>query len=193
MEPWIWAILLLALGIGLVVLEVFFPSAGILGFLATVTLIAAVVMGFYQSALAGALIFAAVVLGLPATLILAFRYWPKTAMGRRILLLAPKSEDVLPDDPTKDLLKGYIGRRGKAKSKLLLSGVITIDGRTVDAVSESMPVEVGQTVQVVQVRGRRVVVRPVADDELPPSPPADPLQRAFDDPFELPRLDSDRP
>jgi hypothetical protein len=48
-------------------------------------------------------------------------------------------------------------------------------------------------VQVVQVRGRRVVVRPVADDELPPSPPADPLQRDFDDPFELPRLDSDRP
>ena len=124
---------------------------------------------------------------------LAFKYWPKTAMGRRLLLSAPKSEDVLPDDPEKERLKGLIGRTGRAKSKLLLSGVVTIDGRTVDAVSESMPIEVGQTVQVVQVRGHRVVVRPVAEEEPPAPPPADPLQRTYDDPFDLPRLDSDRP
>ena len=123
--------------------------------------------------------------GLPTAIVLAFKYLPKTAMGRRLLLMAPKSEDVLPDDPEKERLKSLIGRTGRAKSKMLLSGVITIDGRTVDAVSESMPVEVGQTVRVVQVRGHRVVVRPV-DEEPAAAPPADPLQRTYDDPFELP-------
>jgi membrane-bound ClpP family serine protease len=191
MDPWVWAILLLALGTGLAVAEVFFPSAGILGFLSAVTLVGAVVMGFYQGPLAGALTLGAVVIGLPVMIVLAFQYWPKTAMGRRVLLVAPKSEDVLPDDADKQHVKTLIGRIGRAKSKLLLSGVITIDGRTVDAVSESMPVEVGQAVRVVQVRGLRVVVRPVAEDDEPVPPPTDPLKQSFDDPFELPRLDNE--
>ena len=37
------------------------------------------------------------------------------------------------------------------------------------------------------------MVRPVAEEEASPSPPADPLKQTFDDPFDLPRLDSDRP
>ena len=193
MEPFVWPILLLVLGIGLAVLEVFFPSAGILGFLSASALVGAIAMGFYQSPLVGVLILVGAAFGLPTVIVLAFQYWPKTAMGRRVLLSAPNSEDVLPDDPKKDRLKDLIGRTGRAKSKLLLSGVITIDGRTVDAVSESMPVEVGQTVLVLQVRGQCVVVRPVADEEPSASPPADPLQRSYDDPFDIPRLDTDRP
>ena len=193
MEPWTWAILLLVLGTGLALLEVFFPSAGILGFLSAAALLAAIVMGFWQSPVVGGVVLVTIAVGLPTVIALALQYWPKTAMGQRVLLAAPRSADVLPDDPDKELLKGLVGRTGKAKSKLLLSGVITIDGRTLDAVSESMPVEVGQTVRVVQVRGHALVVRPVGDDESSPSPPADPLQRAFDDPFEAPRLDSDEP
>ena len=123
--------------------------------------------------------------GMLTAIVLAFKYLPRTAMGRRLLLFAPKSEDVLPDAPEKERLKGLIGRTGRAKTKMLLSGVVLIDGRAVDAVSESMPVEVGQTVQVVQVRGHRVVVRPL-DKEPAAAPPVDPLQRTYDDPFELP-------
>ncbi len=108
-------------------------------------------------------------------------------MGRRILLIAPTSEEVLPNDPQKgEPQRPHRAGPAGAKSQLLLSGVITIDGRTIDAVSESMPVEVGQTVQVIQVRGHSVVVRPVAEGDSAAKPPADPLQRAYDDPFELP-------
>ena len=185
MDPWVWAILLLVLGTALAVLEIFFPSAGILGFLSAVAVLAAVVMGFSQSAIAGTLILLGAVVGLPIVIVLGFKYWPKTAMGRRVLLMAPTSEDVLPDDPEKEFLKGLIGRVGRAKSKMLLSGVITIDGRNIDAVSESMPIEVGQAVRVVQVRGHGVVVRPI-DKEPPTEPPVDPLQQTFDDPFDLP-------
>jgi membrane-bound ClpP family serine protease len=186
MEPWIWATLLLVLGTGLALLEVFFPSAGVLGFLSAAALLASIVMGFYQSPTVGAVILVVIAAGLPTLIAVALQYWPKTAMGRRVLLVAPRSEDVLPDNPDKELLKGLVGRTGKAKSKLLLSGVITLDGRTFDAVSESMPVEVGQAVRVVQVRGHSLVVRPVAEDELPPPPAADPLQRTYEDPFDAP-------
>ncbi len=183
---WIWAILLLVLGTGLALLEVFFPSAGILGFLSVTAVLGAIVMGFYQGPVAGTIILLGALVGLPAMIVLAFKYWPKTAMGKRVLLMAPTSEEVLPDDPEKERLKGLIGRTGRAKSKLLLSGVITIDGRTVDAVSESMPVEVGQAVRVVQVRGLRVVVRPIDEEESAAAPSPDPLQRTYDDPFRTP-------
>jgi membrane-bound ClpP family serine protease len=99
--------------------------------------------------------------------------------------MAPTSEDVLPDDSEKEFLRSLIGQTGRAKSKMLLSGVITIDGRTIDAVSESMPVEVGQAVRVIQVRGHGVVVRPV-DESASIEPPADPMQQTYDDPFDLP-------
>jgi membrane-bound serine protease (ClpP class) len=184
MDLWIWAILLLVLGAGLAVLEVFFPSAGILGFLSATAVLSAVVMGFFSGPIVGMLILLGAIVGLPAVIVLGFKYWPKTAMGRRVMLMAPSSEDVLPDNSEKEFLKSLIGQIGRAKSKMLLSGVITIDGRTVDAVSESMPIEIGQAVRVVQVRGHGVVVRPVEESAI--TPPTDPLQQTFDDPFDAP-------
>jgi membrane-bound serine protease (ClpP class) len=183
MHFWIWAILLLVFGAGLALLEVFITSAGILGVLAALSLVAAVVLGFYESALTGFLILLIEAIGMPTLVILAFKYWPKTAIGKRILLAPPKSEDVLPDDPVKQQLKDMVGKLGRAKSKLLLSGVIAIDGQTVDAVSESQPVEAGETVRVIQVRGNRVVVRPVDEAEISA---ASPLERTYDDPFITP-------
>ncbi|MCE5269093.1 MAG: hypothetical protein LLG00_14555 [Planctomycetaceae bacterium] len=180
---WVWALLLLILGAGLALLEVFFPSAGLLGFLATAALVGAIIMGFYQGPVLGTVLLVGTPVGVIVLVILAFKYWPKTAMGKRVLLSAPRSEDVLPDDPQKERLKSLIGRTGRAKSKLLLSGAITIDGETIDAVSESMPVEIGQAVRVVQVRGHRVVVRPIDESA---DVVTNPLERTYDDPFELP-------
>ena len=185
MDYWIWALLLLVLGTGLALLEVFFPSAGILGFLSASALITAIVMGFYQSSLTGILILLGAVVGLPTVVVLGFKHWPKTRMGKRVMLMAPSSKDVLPDDPEKERLKGLIGHTGRTKSKMLLSGAIVIDGDTVDAVSESMPIEIGQRVRVVQVQGNLVVVRPV-DEEPSTDPPVDPLQRTYEDPFDIP-------
>jgi len=182
---WVWAILLLVLGTGLALLEMFFPSAGILGFLSAASLIAAVVMGFYEGAFVGLLILLGAVVGLPTVIALGLKYWPKTAIGKRVLLTPPKSEEVLPEDPEKEVLKKLIGRTGRAKSKMLLSGVVTIDGKTIDAVSESMPIEVGQPVRVIQVRGNRVVVRPIDESEAA-ALPADPLQQTYDTPFNPP-------
>jgi membrane-bound serine protease (ClpP class) len=186
MDPWVWAILLMGLGAGLAILEVFFPSAGILAFLSAAAIVAAIIMGFYQGPLAGILSLIVAAVGLPTILVLGFKYWPHTAIGRRMMLTAPTSEEVLPQNPDFDRLKGLIGHTGRAKSKMLLSGVVLIDGHTIDAVSESMPIEVGQAVRVVQVRANRVVVRSV-DEETPTGPPADPLQRSYDDPFDSPQ------
>jgi membrane-bound serine protease (ClpP class) len=105
------------------------------------------------------------------------------------MLGSPRSEDVLPDDPKRRGLKELQGRIGRAKSKMLPSGIVVVDGRKVDAVSEGMPIEAGQKVRVLYARGNSVVVRSVPED-TPERPEGDPLSRPVDtvvpDPFEEP-------
>ncbi|HEY2838405.1 MAG TPA: NfeD family protein, partial [Pirellulales bacterium] len=103
---------------------------------------------------------------LPVTLMMAFRWWPKTPMGRRILLDVPKSEEVLPDSPERRWLRQMVGRVGVAKSLMLPSGAIEVDGHTIDALTEGTSIEAGQRVRVIAVSGNRVLVR-VADDQTP--------------------------
>jgi membrane-bound serine protease (ClpP class) len=189
MEPWAWAVLLIIAGVALVVLEVFIPSGGILGFLAVSALVAGVVMGFTQGPGVGFAVLAGAVVGLPVAVILALKWWPQTPIGRRVLLGLRGSDEVLPDDPRRRGLKELEGRIGRAKSKMLPSGLIVIDGRKVDAVSEGMPIEPGQKVRVLHVRGNSVVVRPVPED-TPDGPPDESLTQPVDtvvpDPFEEP-------
>ena len=61
---WVWAVLLLVLGMGLAIMEVFFPSAGILGFLAASAVVAAVVLGFQYGTGTGFTILAVAVFGI---------------------------------------------------------------------------------------------------------------------------------
>jgi membrane-bound ClpP family serine protease len=181
---------------GLALLEVFFTSAGILAFLSAAAMLGAVIMGFQQGPRTGLAILGAGVVGLPTVVILAFRWWPKTAMGKRVLLASPKSEDVLPDELGRRRLKGLIGRVGRAKCKMLPGGVIAIDGRSVEAVSEGMAIEAGQAVRVIKVQANRVVVRPV-EEETPSATAKDPLERPVDmvvpDPFNESPLDTKPP
>ena len=186
MYDWIWPILLLALGLGLALLEVFFPTAGILAFFSAAALLGAVLLGFHSGPGLGLSMTAAVVLGIPILISFAFRVWPRTSVGKAVLLDAPRSEDVLPDDHLRRQLKGLIGRLGRAKCRMLPSGVVAVDGQTLDAMSEGMVIEAGQTVRVIKVESSRLVVRAV-DEEIPSPAAENPLERPIDtiadDPF----------
>lgn len=186
---WVWAVLLLILGLSLAILEIFFPSAGVLGFLAAASILGAIILGFQDGPVTGLIILMVAVFGLPGVVVLAFKYWPKTAIGRRVLLSVPSREDVLPDNRRRRQLKDLIGRVGTAKSKMLPGGVVTVDGRALDAVSEGMPIDPGQPVRVIEVRGNRVVVR-LVEEETPSASAEDPLERPIEtvipDPFEEP-------
>jgi membrane-bound ClpP family serine protease len=166
MDPLAWAALLLLLGLVLVTLEVFVPSGGMLGLLSIGSLTAGIVLAFYyRGAEVGFLFLAATAVSVPTALVLAFRYWPKTPMGRRLLLDVPRGDEVLPDSPQRRSLRQMVGKYGVAKSVMLPSGAVLVEGQLIDALSEGIPIEAGQRVKVIEVRGNRVVVRPA--DEAP--------------------------
>ena len=162
----LWSILLLALGLGLIALELFVPSGGVLGILAALAIIASIAVAFSGGWVTGVIMLVATMLILPVVLAAAIHYWPRTPIGRMIILETPQSEDeVLPDTPQHRQLKELIGKRGVAKTKMLPSGAIVIEGRVYDAFSEGMAIEPGQPVRVTAIRTNRVAV--VLDDAPP--------------------------
>jgi len=168
LNPIIWPLILLIAGCGLAMLEVFIPSGGILGFLAAACAVAAISMAFFRLGPSGGFAFTAATVALvPVLWGLALKVWPHTPMGRRFLLSLPSEDEVAPEFESR--LRDLVGKRGVAASKMLPSGSIRIDRRTYDAVTQGEPVDVGESVEVVEVRGFRVVVRPVDESDHEPS------------------------
>lgn len=160
MNELIWSLLLLLLGLGLLVLEAFVPSGGVLGVLCVLSIAASISVAFMGGWHIGLLMLVLTMAIVPLVLAIGIKWWPRTPIGRAVVLEPPNGdEDVLPDDEVYRKWKSLIGRRGVAKTKLLPSGAVIIDGETFDAFSEGMAIEPGQTVRVTAMRTNRIVVR----------------------------------
>jgi membrane-bound ClpP family serine protease len=170
MKEFIWSVLLLLLGLGLLVLEAFVPSGGVIGVLCVLSIVASIVVAFMGGWQIGLLMLVLTMIIVPLILAAGIKWWPRTPIGRLIVLEPPAGDDaVLPDDWVYLKLKSLIGRRGVAKTKMLPSGIVVIDGESLDAVSEGMAIDPGQAVRVTAVRTNRIVVR--LEEEVPgPTP-----------------------
>jgi membrane protein implicated in regulation of membrane protease activity len=89
--------------------------------------------------------------------ILVQRWLPATP-GLRSVLLEPPAE---PAFDAGELLADLIGVRGTTTSRLAPAGKARIGGEVRDVTSDGGLVEPGEAVQVVAVRGGRLVVRAV--------------------------------
>ena len=188
MSPLVWSLLLVVVGLALVLLEVFVPSGGVLGLLAVLALGAGVVTAFVeQGAMVGMGVLAGTLLAVPAVLMLAFRWFPSTPIGRRVLPPPPSADDVLPDLSLRQRLRSLVGRRGRAASELVPWGSVEIDGDSFEAMSEGGPIAPDAPVEVVAVQSRALVVRVAA--VVPAARPAEPAAAPAAEPAG-PRLSS---
>ena len=181
---------LILLGLLLVASEAFVPSAGILGILAGLSLLSGVVMAFYYLGSVVGTIFL-VITGTLATLLIMkmVQWWPKSAIGKRILVEPPQKEDLLVDRSETDSM---VGRYGKTLGLMMPGGMIEIEGKRYDALAETA-IEAGMWVQVTRISSGRILnVLPVDAETVLRSEHAaerqsgDPLESAddvFSDPF----------
>jgi len=129
MTPLAWVAALVIVGLVALALEVFVPSGGVLGFLSIVALIAGVALAFIeQGPWFGMAVLAGTCLAVPAVLGLAFRVFPETPLGRRVLPPPPRPEEVVPDADRRAVLRALVGRRGLTTSDLLPWGGVEIGG-----------------------------------------------------------------
>jgi membrane-bound serine protease (ClpP class) len=148
------AILLLALGLGLIVAEVFFPSFGVLSVLATAALVGSVAMAFQESTAMGVRFLIAIALLVPATIVLGFKLFPRSPLGKRMVMSGPTFEAIKTDALAGTLL----GQEGAVEADCRPAGMARLDGRRVDVVTRGEWIEAGVRVRVVEVQGNRVVV-----------------------------------
>lgn len=184
----VFAILLLFVGIGILTAEVFIPSGGLLGLTTFLTLIVSIIFAYRAWGVSNPNIFwafcASLLVLVPTALGTAFYVLPHTAMGKRVLLEGPTSEEVTPFVEESRHLQQLVGQYGRTVSPLTPGGIVTVNGERLHAISDGLIVESGQSVEVVDVRGSRLIVRPGEPPALATGEQAEPSSRLD---FEIPQ------
>ena len=160
-----WPLLILALGLLLLIAEVFLPSGGIIGALALGCVGLSLWLAFRVSNELGVKFLIADFVLMPAALTIGVYLWPKTPMAKRIFLKPPAPEEFEASNPAKRL-DHLIGQFGRALTPLRPSGLVDFEGRRIDAASEGELIPSGALIQAVQIRSGRLIVRPASGSSL---------------------------
>ncbi|MCA9152758.1 MAG: NfeD family protein [Planctomycetales bacterium] len=185
MSSMFWPSIVLLAAIALLVLELFVPSAGVIGVLSALGFGSAIIMAFMNGGLQmGTLFVAVTVVLVPIVLNFALKLWPKTYLGQKMLNQPSPAEQAVPAEHRQR--QQWIGQVGIALTPLLPAGAIRIEDRTVDAISDGTPVDKGAIVEVVAVRGVHLIVRPRLEPlaEFDAPAPDRPLDQDVPDPFD---------
>ncbi len=158
----ILAILLLGLGLAFVIAEVLFPSFGVLSILATLSILAAIVVAFGESTQIGVNFTIATAVLVPAVIMVGFRLFPRSPIGKHMVVGGLSFEGQAATDP-RDL--ELVGVEGELEADCHPTGVARLAGRRVDVVSRGEPIDRGARIRVLEVKGNRVVVAQVSTPE----------------------------
>ncbi|GAB5536202.1 MAG: NfeD family protein [Rubricoccaceae bacterium] len=166
-----WEIALFAVGLILIAIEVFVvPGFGIFGIAGIAMTLGALLIALVPNIgfrfptdgeIAQATMTLAAALGL--TVVLGFslaRYLPRSERFAHLVLMP--SLDAATGHTSAETAFDLVGQRGVTVTDLRPSGVVEIDGKRVQVVSQGPFVSAGSIVEVLEARGSRVEVREVA-------------------------------
>jgi membrane-bound ClpP family serine protease len=166
------AFLLAVLGFALIIAELFVPSGGLITVGCIVCFVSSIwfaYRGWWSTSQGLFWTFSSSLLvGIPIFLLGLLRVLETTRLGDRILLAAPTSEDVTPHRAEQQRLLQMVGRKGRTLSMLNPGGLVNVDGERLHALSEGVMVDPNEWVEVLEVRGARVLVRRTSAPVLPP-------------------------
>jgi membrane-bound ClpP family serine protease len=91
----------------------------------------------------------------PATIVLAFKLFPKSPLGKRMVVSGPTAAAAPADDPR---VSALVGKEGVVESDCRPAGMVRLDGRRLDVVTRGEWIGVGERVRVLEAQGNRVVV-----------------------------------
>jgi membrane-bound ClpP family serine protease len=162
-----WPSVFLALGLLLLVLEVFIPSGGMIGLCSIVCLVLCLWYAFAVSLGLGLTFMIVDLVALPLTAALALSLWSKTPLGRKIFL-RPPAPDEIGVSHSDHHLEELVGQVGRSLSTLRPSGHVEIAGRRIDALAEEGFVPEGARVLALRIRSGQLVVRGLLDSAPAP-------------------------
>ncbi len=152
-------ILLYAVGVLMLVAEIFIPSHGILSVAGIGFLMSAVYKTFvYGGREAGIVAVFACLVFVPAFAFVAIKYWHRTPIGK---LIAPPNPLLTADDTSipVEALARLIGQTGRTITPLRPVGICDFSGKRVSCVAEFAMIETGSEVEGVRVSGANLAVQ----------------------------------
>lgn len=159
----VWGLILLACAAFLGAIELFVPSAGIIGLLALMVAIAGVVcLWVYETAwgVTGTL---GVLVIAPTGTYFGFKVLPYTPLGKGLILSNPQPESPEEAQGGAEHVQrmALLGQEGLAQTDLRPIGVVKIMGQRLDAVAESGYITAHARVKVVSADGIQLKVRQI--------------------------------
>ena len=167
MDPQILTFLLLVAGFALIFAELFLPSGGMIALMCAGCFAGSIY--FAYRAWYGSdptywwSYVASVAILIPAGIWGAVHLLTRTSFGNRVLLSAPSKDEVTPYQEEADFLSSLIGKRGKALNLMTPGGLVEVDRQRLHAIADELMIDSDTEVEIVAVKGTRVVVRPVTE------------------------------
>jgi len=149
-----------AVGLALLILEVFVPSHGLFGIGSAACIVFGVYSAFKASLGAGYVSVAVQVIAVPAIALIGVKVFRRTAIGRRVVPPNPVLTEADTSVPVSDL-RPLVGQTGRSISPLRPSGICEFAGKRVQCVAESGLIDAQTDVWAVAIVGGSLSVRPV--------------------------------
>jgi len=147
-------ITLFILGSVMIFFEIFLPG-GVLGVAGGLAMVAGSVFAFLEYGIRGGTVAVAAGLALLAcSLIIEFKFLPKTNFGRRLFLAKADSGSSQPPIASEEV----IGRECRAETILAPTGVVLLDGKRYEAFSQGGYVDRGTTLTIKGMDNFRLIV-----------------------------------
>ncbi|WP_428386273.1 NfeD family protein [Mucisphaera sp.] len=153
----LWGVILIAVGLGLVVLEFFVPSAGVLALAASASLVVGIVMLFISDTTLGlfATLFALVLL--PVIVGTGLRILPHTPVFRMLTLGSNQEAE----EAAAAKKSTRVGQEGVALKDLRPVGMCEIGGERIECLAQGGVIDAGSRVRVVSEDAFQVKVAAV--------------------------------
>jgi membrane-bound ClpP family serine protease len=153
MTPVLLIIILFAAGALLLLGELLLPAQGVLGVLGCATILWGIGQAFAVNQWLGFGLMLGTIASIPFVWSFALAVWPRTPIGRR-MMLSPAESIVQPP-------RVGIGQRGVAVSELRPLGMCEFAGERVEARSQLGTIRAGKMVRVVSVDQGRLIVEAI--------------------------------
>ena len=153
-------IALAAIGIAAMIIELFVPAGGIIGLVGLGSIVVSIVRTFQtQGNVVGSIFLIAAFIAIPTIFILYFKYFPRTFMGKRLILSKNQSPETGYASHTDFQYETLKGETGTTETPLRPAGSIIVQGKRYSAVTDGEFIEQGVSVRVIHTEGNRIVVR----------------------------------
>jgi membrane-bound serine protease (ClpP class) len=156
-----YALALFVLALVIFVIDIMIPSGGVLIGVTGLLILGSVYCAFLHSVTTGIWMVIATCLSMPLMFWLFLEIWPRTPMGKRLIVEpTPADEFVWSDAGEAGTATTLLNAIGVTLGEMLPSGLVQIGDKTYEAFSETGPIEKGVPVKVMRLDVGRLVVIP---------------------------------